>query len=209
MCYLSRKRMNDFEGGASGSEGSVIDHNVPKWWSLSLSRWLSSKESTCQCRRREFDPWLGKIPWRREWQPTPVLAWEIPWTEEPGRLQSMGLQRIGHDLETIQQEWNMTCWVLKLFGDLFLLPFSPFWNDKVCNFYPMLVLPLSLEVITCFLVSQVGRKFAPWGIPIVSLVPYLDKIDDEILDFSWCWNGWNFGGCWGGVVFGMFGWTWI
>ena len=25
------------------------------------------------------------------------LAWEIPWTEEPGRLQSMGLQRAGHD----------------------------------------------------------------------------------------------------------------
>ena len=26
-----------------------------------------------------------------------VLAWEIPWTEEPGELQSMGLQRVGHD----------------------------------------------------------------------------------------------------------------
>ena len=26
-----------------------------------------------------------------------VLAWRIPWTEEPGRLQSMGLQRVGHD----------------------------------------------------------------------------------------------------------------
>ena len=26
-----------------------------------------------QCRRREFDPWVGKIPWRRKWQPTPVF----------------------------------------------------------------------------------------------------------------------------------------
>ena len=26
-----------------------------------------------------------------------MLAWRVPWTEEPGRLQSMGLQRIGHD----------------------------------------------------------------------------------------------------------------
>ena len=26
-----------------------------------------------------------------------TLAWKIPWTEEPGRLQSMGLQRVGHD----------------------------------------------------------------------------------------------------------------
>ena len=26
-----------------------------------------------------------------------ILAWKIPWVEEPGRLQSMGLQRVGHD----------------------------------------------------------------------------------------------------------------
>ena len=30
------------------------------------------KELPCQSRRPGFDPWLGKIPWRREWQPTPV-----------------------------------------------------------------------------------------------------------------------------------------
>ena len=29
-----------------------------------------------------------------------TLAWKIPWTEEPGRLQSVGLQRVGHDLAT-------------------------------------------------------------------------------------------------------------
>ena len=29
-----------------------------------------------------------------------TLAWKIPWMEEPGRLQSMGLQRVGHDLAT-------------------------------------------------------------------------------------------------------------
>ena len=29
-----------------------------------------------------------------------ILAWKIPWTEEPGRLPSMGLQRVGHDLVT-------------------------------------------------------------------------------------------------------------
>ena len=31
---------------------------------------------------------------------TSILAWRIPWTEEPGGLQSMGLQRVGHNLET-------------------------------------------------------------------------------------------------------------
>ena len=29
-----------------------------------------------------------------------ILAWRIPWTEEPGGLQSMGLQRVGHDRAT-------------------------------------------------------------------------------------------------------------
>ena len=36
-------------------------------------------------------PWVGKIPWRRAWQLTPVfLLRESAWAEEPGRLQSMG-----------------------------------------------------------------------------------------------------------------------
>ena len=33
-----------------------------------------------------------------------VLAWEIPWTEQPGGLQSMGSQRVGHDLATKQHD---------------------------------------------------------------------------------------------------------
>ena len=33
-----------------------------------------------------------------------ILAWEIPWTEEPGGLQSMGSQKGGHDLATQQQQ---------------------------------------------------------------------------------------------------------
>ena len=37
-----------------------------------LPRWLSGKESACQCRRHRrhgFDPWVGKIPWSRKWNP--------------------------------------------------------------------------------------------------------------------------------------------
>ena len=56
---------------------------------------LDGKESTCQCRRPEFDPWVGKIPWRRAWQPTSIfLPGESPWTEELGRLQSMGSHKV-------------------------------------------------------------------------------------------------------------------
>ena len=43
---------------------------------MGLPGWLSGKESVCQCRRRKrlgFYPWVGKIPWRRKWQATPVF----------------------------------------------------------------------------------------------------------------------------------------
>ena len=48
--------------------------------------------------RDRFHPRVGKIPWRRAWQPTPVfLPGESPQTEEPGGLQSIGSQRVRHD----------------------------------------------------------------------------------------------------------------
>ena len=45
-----------------------------------------------------FDPWVGKVPWRRKWQLTAVfLPRKIQRTEEPGSLQSKGLQRVRYD----------------------------------------------------------------------------------------------------------------
>ena len=41
-----------------------------------------------------------------------ILTWEIPWTEETGGLQSMGLQRVGQDLATKQQTSNNKMWDL-------------------------------------------------------------------------------------------------
>ena len=67
-------------------------------------RWCRGRESTCQCRRCELDPWVGKIPWSRKWPPTPVFlpgnsmdsgAWWVP---------SMGLQRVGHVRVCTQRE---------------------------------------------------------------------------------------------------------
>ena len=50
-----------------------------------LPRWYAGKESTCQSwrlSRCRFDPWVGKIPWRRKWQPTPGVV--------PGNLMDRG-----------------------------------------------------------------------------------------------------------------------
>ena len=68
---------------------------------IGLPQWLSAKEPACQyrrCKGRGFHPWVRKIPWRRKMAiHSSILAWEIPWMEEPGRLYSTGLQRVGHD----------------------------------------------------------------------------------------------------------------
>ena len=68
-----------------------------------------------QCRRPRFNLWDRKIPWRIKWQPTPVLLpGKFPWTEEPGRLQSIGSQRVGHDWATSLSFSNGQCNVLFL-----------------------------------------------------------------------------------------------
>ena len=58
---------------------------------LGLPCWCSGKESACQWRRRRFNFWIRKIPLEKGMGThSSILAWEIPWTEEPGRPQFMG-----------------------------------------------------------------------------------------------------------------------
>ena len=49
-------------------------------------------------------PESGRCPGEGNDSPLSILAWELLWTEEPGRLQVMGLQRVGHDLVTTHQQ---------------------------------------------------------------------------------------------------------
>ena len=71
---------------------------------LVFPRWLSGKESACQCRRHGFDPWVGKIPWRRKWQPTPAF---LPGKSHGQRslvsYSPWGRKRVGHNLPIKQK----------------------------------------------------------------------------------------------------------
>jgi len=138
-----------------------------------LHRWenrgcslYSPPPSACQCRRCKrhgFHPWVGKIPWRKKWQPTLVfLPGKLLWTEEPGGLQSMGLQRVQHDWagpnpsliptgsrrETVphngkgKSEKGETCiyWVLTAYCTwvrnilfIILLLYNPCWCSNMSN----------------------------------------------------------------------------
>ena len=51
------------------------------------------------------ETWVQEDPLKKEMAThSSILAWEIPWTEEPGGLQSMGSQRVGHSLVTKQKQ---------------------------------------------------------------------------------------------------------
>ena len=66
-------------------------HTLP--WGF--SGYASGKESGCQCgrhKRRGFQPWVGKIPWRRAWKPVPVF---LP-GESQGQRNLMGYRPRGH-----------------------------------------------------------------------------------------------------------------
>ena len=65
--------------------------------SQGLPRWLSGKESACQCRRHGFDPWPRNIPWKRKWQLTPQ---SLP-GESHGQRSLVGLQYLG--LQELEQ----------------------------------------------------------------------------------------------------------
>ena len=90
----------------------------------------SGEEPACQWGRHKrygFDSWTGKIPWKRKMTThSSILAWKSTWTEETGRLQSMGSQRVGHD------------WALTVF-----IPIPKKGNAKECSNYCTIALHLT------------------------------------------------------------------
>ena len=52
---------------------------------------VKNPPANVECRKHRFNPWVGKIPLGGEMATHfSILAWEIPWTQELGGLQSMG-----------------------------------------------------------------------------------------------------------------------
>ena len=68
-----------------------------------LPWWLSGEESACQCKRCGFDPWIGKIPWRRKWQHIPVF---LP-GESHGKKSLAGYSPKGHQESDMTEQLSM------------------------------------------------------------------------------------------------------
>ena len=90
--------------GSGRSPGDGTGYPLQYSWASLVAQ----SKTRLQCGRPGFNPWVGKITWR-SWEVTlqkgmatqsSILAWRIPWTEELGRLESMGLQRVGNNWVT-------------------------------------------------------------------------------------------------------------
>ena len=76
-----------------------------------LPRWSTGKESACRCRRGRRDGRsVGQEDSLEEEMAThsSTLAWRIPWTEKPGRLQSIGSQRVGQEWRDLARTYGIT-----------------------------------------------------------------------------------------------------
>ena len=105
---------------ASHSESRPVPTSLPsscqhehllilREWPLRVSQ-VALKNPTA-CRRHKtarFNPWGGEIPGGGTATHCSILAWRSPWTEEPGRLQSVWLHRVRHGWSSLAHTHTMT-----------------------------------------------------------------------------------------------------
>ena len=133
---------------------------------LGLPRWLSGKESACQCRRHGFTHWVGNIPWRRKWKPTPVFL--------PGKFHGQsslvgcscwGCKRAGlYLVPTLQQQWpqfDLYCFLLSADFRYCLFLFQFFYKVfEVCLiFWGRLVLLWTAFAASCRFIVVFSLSF--------------------------------------------------
>ena len=122
-----------------------------------------------------------------------ILAWRIPWTEEPGGLQAIGLQRVGHNWATnitftiVYKIQLFCCFVLSLMDPAPWLTLSAvcFWNympclcslSGLCQFFPCgSVFPITGSIPETHLLAESSSRGAlPWWplVLIASISNYL------------------------------------
>ena len=62
-----------------------------------VTQWVKNLPQWRRCKRLRFNPWVGEIPWKRAWKPTPVFLPGDSHGQRSGRLQSVLSQRVKHD----------------------------------------------------------------------------------------------------------------
>ena len=142
-------------------------------------RWLSGKESACQCRRHKrhgFDLWMGKIPWRRKWQPIPVFL--------PEKLHGQRSLSPGGCKELDMTEWLSTICIQSIIPFLILICFFQDWGvSKKRGDWNLIQAPMSLYF------EVEGSYFSLPGLSWVSESCLMSRKCEDVL-FCRCSVGW-------------------
>ena len=93
---------------------NVLARGKPCWGSPGGTNGLKKKKQpVCQCRKHKrsgFDPWVGKIPWRRAWQSSPIfLSGESHWQRSLAGYSPLSCKELQRDLASMHTsfaEWN-------------------------------------------------------------------------------------------------------
>ena len=147
----------------------------PQKESTLLTPWLktsslSSNEFACRYRRHRFNPWVGKVPWRRAWQPTPVFLLR----ESHGQRSLAGCSPLGHKESNTTEQLNnnslQKCTTIHPFpvGHLVCGPLlqQPWQTNAVLNakFFPQMKVS---QAGHCW---DLGPDNSTWWGPILHLV---------------------------------------
>ena len=81
--------------GLRRSTGEEIDYTLQYAWAFLVAQMVKNPPAM-------WETWVRSLVWEDPLEEgmathSSILAWGIPWTEEPGRVHSMGSQRVGHD----------------------------------------------------------------------------------------------------------------
>ena len=108
----TRKRWHSMWASAWWPQQKIV--NFENYFKL---YWVAPVAQTVKNTPAWWETWVQSLGWEypiEEGMAThsSILTWRIPWTEEPGEIQSMGLQRVGHD-------WATNTWIEWHFHNFF------------------------------------------------------------------------------------------
>ena len=130
------------------------------------STWTSLVAQTVKRLSTMRETWVWSLGWEDPLKKemaihSSTIAWKIPWTEEPGRLQSMGSQRVGHDWAT---SLSCSCQYHSFDDYSFVVNFETrmygFWKFyfcRLCRLFGPLEIPCEFEDYQSNSSKQVGR----------------------------------------------------
>ena len=143
-----RMKLLGFPGGSDGKDGSDACKARDPGWSLGQEDPLE----------KEVAPYSS------------ILAWRIPWTEEHGRLQSIGLQRVRHDWAT-----NIFKWKLAKSPPGALAPLPPqrllgqCWHGAATLGWFVFYIFIYLAVLDLHCCAQAFSSCGEWGLVLVAV----------------------------------------